>query len=313
MLTRGVPLRAFVVPAILALATVRPAAAQSNVPAAAKAFSLGQQAELAGDFRAASEHYELADRMVPSPEALRSAARARMRAGDEAAAATHAEALDRRYSDERSHKIAEEILSALRPKLGRVSLSCTPACAVLVDGGANGVEEGTAHVFYVDPGRHAISGSFGTRGSQQEMIEAQAGKEVTLSLTAAEPEEAAPVVEARASLPPPRPTGLPRGWFIAGAALTVGLAGATIWSGLDVLDKNKVYEEMATEKRLEEGQNAELRTNILLGATAAAAVATGFIAWKTRWSSRAAAEKDTSIAIAPSEGGAVLVFGGQFQ
>jgi hypothetical protein len=311
MLTRRLPLRAFVVLAGITLA-VLPASAQSNIPAAAKAFQLGQQAELAGDFRAASEHYELADRMVPSPEALRSAARARLRAGDEASAATHAEALERRYSDEKSHKIAEEILDSLRPKLARVSMTCAPACGVVMDGGAIGVEESTSHVFYVEPGRHAIGASFGSRGNQQEMIEGTAGKEVSLTLTAAEPEPSEePAVEMRTDVRPLPPKGLPRGWVIGAAAVTIGLAGASIWSGLDVLEKNKAYEDAPTQARLDQGQRAELRTNILFGATAVAAIATGFIAWKTRWSS--APEKETSVAIAPSAEGVVLVFGGQFQ
>lgn len=293
----------------------RSSAAQNNIAAAAKAFSLGQQAELAGDFRAASEHYELADRMVPSPEALRSAARARMRAGDEAMAATHAEELDRRYSDEKSHQIASEILSGLSQKLGRVSLTCARACGVVVDGGAIGVDESTDHIFYVEAGRHTIGASFGAGGTAQQMVEAPAGKTVRLSLSGPEdgdaPSGATAQVSARVSAP--KRAGLPIGWFIASAGVTALLAGATVWSGLDVLKHKSEYEDDPSKAKLDDGRTRELRTNILMGVTAAAAVTTGFIAWKTRWRTSAERAPATTVSFAPAWGGGVVLLGGDFQ
>ncbi|HWM86453.1 MAG TPA: hypothetical protein VNO33_11460 [Kofleriaceae bacterium] len=287
-----------------------PCAAQSKVAAAAKAFSLAQQAELSGDHRAAAEHYELADRMVPSPEALRSAVRMRLKAGDEASAATLAETLARRHQDERSKKIAADILDRLRPRLARVSLSCTPSCGAVVDGAAVGVDEASSHIFYVEPGRHTIGAGFGAAGAQQQQITAQAGKSVEVALAA----EPAPAIDLGVTAEKPArrapPSGLSRGWFIASAALTVGLAGATVWSGLDVIDRNEKYEANPTQERLEDGQDRELRTNILLGATATMAVATGIIAWKTRWSSP---EAPPAIGLAPASGGGMVVYGGRFR
>jgi hypothetical protein len=293
---------------------VAPATAQSNIAAAAKAFSLAQQAELAGNHRAASEHYELADRMVPSPEALRSAARARQKAGDEAMAATHAEALQRRYTDEKSREVAQEILTDLRPKLARVTLACARPCGVVVDGGAIGVEESRAHVFYVEQGRHTIGADFGDNVTEQEVFEAKAGKSASLSIAPAEAEAATAGTSVDLTSPsrPPPAKGISRGWFVASAAVTVGLAGASIWSGLDVLSKNDEYERDPTQARLDAGQSAELRTNILIGATAVAAVATGVIAWKTRWSSPKR-EQASTLGLVPSEGGALVVLGGHFQ
>ena len=91
----------------------------------------------------------------------------------------------------------------------------------------------------------------------------------------------------------------------------MGLAGASIWSGLDVLSKNDEYERDPTQARLDAGQSAELRTNILIGATAVAAVATGVIAWKTRWSSPK--REQSTLGLVPAEGGALVVLGGHFQ
>ena len=304
---------AFFVAACLGLCPVLPAAAQPNIAAAAKAFSLGQQAELAGDHRAAAEHYELADRMVASPEALRSAMRARLKTGDEAMAATHAESLERRYSDEKSRQVASETLGSLRPKLARVSLTCTPACGVVVDGGARGVDEAPAHVFYLEPGRHTIGAGFGSGGTQQEMVDAQAGKSTNLTLAAPEPAAltGSPAAELDGADDRPR-GGLPRGWFIASAAITVVLAGATAVSWRNVLDKNSKYEAAPTQDGLDEGRRAEKQTNVLLLATGAAALGTGLIAVWTRWSSGERASAST-VGIAPSAGGAVVVLGGHFR
>jgi len=295
------------------------AAAQSNIAPAAKAFSLGQQAELAGNHRAASEHYELADRMVPSPEALRSAARARLNAGDESMAATHAEALERRYSDEKSRQMASEILASLRPKLARVSLSCTAPCGVVVDGGAVGVEQGRSHVFYVEPGRHTIGADFGDGATKQEVLQGLAGKSASLSISAPETPTSTAAADVRADVVAPSRAGdsarggLRMRWFVVSAAVTVALGGAWGWSVLDVMSKNDDYEAMPTQDKLDAGQSAENRTTILAIATGAAALTTGVIAWKTRWSSSAERESLSTVGVAPADGGAVLVLGGTFQ
>ena len=307
------------VAATAAVVEASPCAAQSSVAAAAKAFSLGQQAELAGDYRAASEHYELADRMVPSPEALRSAVKTRLKAGDDAIAATHAEALARRYRDERSQEIAASLLKGLRPKLARVSLSCTPSCGALADGGAVGVEQATEHIFYLEPGQHTIAADFGAVGSRRQIVDVRAGKTLSVDLEA--PQQAAavtsdPGADVQVDLASSRSSGLSRGWFVASAAVTVGLAGATLWSGLDVLDRNDAYEREPTGARLKDGQSAERRTNILLGATAAAAVTTGVIAFFTRWSpagGEAESAPAATVSVAPVGGGAVLLFEGGFR
>jgi hypothetical protein len=315
---KGRALLLAVVAATAAVVEASSAAAQSSVAAAAKAFSLGQQAELAGDFRAASEHYELADRMVPSPEALRSAVKTRLKAGDAAIAATHAETLARRYRDERSQAIAADLLKGLRPKLARVSLSCTPSCGALADGGAIGVEQATEHVFYLEPGQHTVAADFGAAGSRRQVVDARAGKTVAVDLAAPPQAPAAvttdPGADVKVDASSARSPGLSRAWFVAGLGVTVGLAGATIWSGLDVLDRNNKYEQDPTLARLEDGQSAERRTNILIGATAAAAVGTGVIAFFTRWSPAGGdAEAAPVMSVAPVDGGAIVVFEGGFR
>src|SRR5262245_19941879 len=85
------------------------ASAQENIAAAAVAFSRAQEAELRGEWELAAELYALADRISPTPEALRSAALAAQHAGLDATAATHAEALIMRSPNDReSRRIADE-------------------------------------------------------------------------------------------------------------------------------------------------------------------------------------------------------------
>ena len=92
--------------------------------------------------------------------------------------------------------------------------------------------------------------------------------------------------------PPPRderrlaapPDGLPPGVFVTGLVLTAGLGGALIWSGLDTLDGSRAYAQSPTQAALDDGRVRELRTNVLVGATAAAGAATLLIgAFFTRW------------------------------
>jgi hypothetical protein len=288
----------------------RPCAAQGNVAAAARAFSLGQQAELAGDFRAASEHYELADRMVPSPEALRSAAKMRLKAGDEAIAATHAEALARRYRDDRSQELAAGMLKGLRARLARVSMTCTAPCGAIVDGGAVGIDESREHIFYLEPGQHTVAADFGTAGSQEQGVTAEPGKAISVALAAPERPPVLALEERSAPRDAAPRRGLPLAWFVTSAAITVGVGAAALWSGLDVLQQNDAYERDPTRGKLEDGQRAERRTDILFGVTAAAAVATGIIAFNTRWSSPKPAERAASVGVAPVAGGVVLVLEG---
>jgi hypothetical protein len=74
---------------------------------------------------------------------------------------------------------------------------------------------------------------------------------------------------------------LPPAVFYAAASVSVALGAATIWSGLDVLNAYDDYErdlpyltQGEADERVENGHARERRTNILLGATAVAAVAT---------------------------------------
>ncbi len=73
--------------------------------------------------------------------------------------------------------------------------------------------------------------------------------------------------------------GLPPAVFAVGVVATAGLGGATIWSGLDTINKpgkDKVAEECDDPDcdLYKQGQDKEKRTNILIGATSVVGVVT---------------------------------------
>ena len=69
-----------------------------------------------------------------------------------------------------------------------------------------------------------------------------------------------------------------------GAGLTVGVAGALLWSGLDTLSARDAYAAAPTQAGYNDGTSRELRTNALIGVTAVLGVATAVgAAFFTEW------------------------------
>ena len=282
---------------LAALAAAPNALAQGDVAGAASAYSRAQRAELAGDHSRAAELYELADSMAPTPEALRSALRARLAAGQRAIAASRAEALRTRYPDDaESRALADKTLSELGAQLGRYEISCKPrACGVIVDEEASGTDTQTTQVIYLEPGSHQVAAAFGTQRADPKSVEVKAGERATLEFEAppapveppAGPESPAPGglnTGADVSLDSAHKGGLSPAWFAVGAVVTAGVGAVAIWSGLDTLKQRDEYDKNRTQKGYEDGLDLERRTNVLIAGTGVAAVCTLVIAGFTDWS-----------------------------
>jgi hypothetical protein len=93
----------------------------------------------------------------------------------------------------------------------------------------------------------------------------------------------------------------------------VGLGAVTVWSGLDVLKAHDNYDGTSREQ-YDEGLEKQRRTNILIGATAVAGVATGVIAVFTQWKTpkSAAAIPRINAGFAPVPSGGVLSVSGVY-
>ncbi|HMJ16678.1 MAG TPA: hypothetical protein VK524_34925 [Polyangiaceae bacterium] len=271
-----------------------PPASAQDIPAAANAYSTGQKAEMAGDHEAAADMYELADSLAPTPEAVRSALRARKNAGQLGAAAVHAETLISRYPDDkRSRGIAESTLAEAKKKLARYAVRCQPKpCNLVVDGASATTNEMDEHVLYLSAGEHSVIARFGKLDTEAQPVSGEPGGEASLTFDAPPepPPEATPAGEPltgagggpRDAGPQPS-SGLPLSVFVTGAAVTVGLGAVTLWSGLDTLKARDEYRDSKTKVDWERGKDREKRTNILIGATAAAGVFTGVVAFLTDW------------------------------
>jgi hypothetical protein len=298
-----------------------------DVAAAAKAFAQAQEVMLAGDVSRAADLYELADGLAPSAPALRNAARARLSAKHHAMAATHAAELLRRYpGDKESRTVAEAILSMLGPQLAQVAVTCASSCTLSIDGKAVSASAREQYTFYTQPGARTILATFDDGRTATGQITGIANQTATLQLTAP-PKPVEPVVEVKQDPVPKsepvkveprrtRPTtGISRAWVLGGTIVTLGLGVSATLYGLKTLDtRDKLREQVdpesqATVDLFNKGRDQQMRTNILIGATAAAGITTIVLAFVTNWSP---GERREEFAIVPTREGFTVAYGARF-
>lgn len=290
----------------------------NNRTVAAAAYDQGTRAFAARDFNAAAEFFETANRSVPSAQAMIQAIRAHRGAetgAHDARAATLAlELLSTYPSDTRVTGYAYRVIDDLSARLARVQVRCQ-GCDLSVD------EQSAPHNAYFPPGTHAVVASWGTRVVRRE-ITLSPGQTLPLEFEPpltplvvspvetprATPVSAAPVAEsAPSSTPapaqeidaPPRPRGLSPSVFAVSLVITAGVGGALAWSAIDTLRGRDEYVQDPTQARLDDGRGREMRTNILVGATAAMALTTIIVSGFTRWRSAPA----RPVAALTSQGG----------
>ncbi len=289
----------------------------NNRTVAAAAYDQGTRAFAARDFNAAAEFFETANRSVPSAQAVIQAIRAHRgaeAAAHDARAATLAlELLSTYPSDTRVTGYAYRVIDDLSARLARVQVRCQ-GCDLSVD------EQSAPHNAYFPPGTHAVVASWGTRVVRRE-VTLSPGQTLPLEFEPpltplvapvetprATPVSAPPVAEPAPSLTPaptqevdapPRPRGLSPSVFAVSLVITAGVGGALAWSAIDTLRGRDEYVQDPTQARLDDGRGRELRTNILVGATAAMALTTIFVAGFTRWRSAPA----RPVAALTSQGG----------
>jgi hypothetical protein len=296
-------------------------AARADVSAAARAFSDGQAAQLEGNYDHAAESFELAFTIAPSKEALRAAIRARRLANQLPRAATLAQALLDQYGDDAmSAKLANEVIADAKPKLARISVTCSPRCALALSGRSISLHLAPAHAVFAAPGHHVLEATFDRGPAVTREITVNPGDDLALAVAPPPAARAAPPSPSRAdamiaSSPAPRDGGgISPVYAIAGGIVTAGLAGAMTWSAIDTLHAHDAYAAAPTPEGWRRGMDKQARTNLLLGGAAAAGVATTLIAvlW-TRWHrSPRSPGPATELAISTRDGGVVLSLGSVF-
>jgi hypothetical protein len=282
-----------------------PPATDTDARAAAKReFAAGDEAYAHGDFPGAAGHFEAAYRYAPHPAALLNAAQAWEGAKSYArAAALYAQYLREAPADAAPRSAASQALKGLAPRVAELDIAAPGLTDVGVDG-----RPVDGPVVYVEPGHHFVYGHKDDRVARSD-FDVTAGSVTPVTLTpppdlptpppvvpsppapsstpdVVSPPLSAPPLETRPVPASSRGTHVLPPWvvIVGSAATAVGIAG-TIWSGIETEQyKSTVYDPDPNAANLDAGLTRQRRTNILLGATAVAALATGaFAIWFVDW------------------------------
>lgn len=298
---------------------------------AADAFDAGSQAYRNGQFELAASQFEAADRAVASARALRMAVRSRQKAGHAARAATLAAEAAARYPDDRkTTQLAYQTISAEEDRLHRLEVTCMSPCVLAVGERSVVGSARTNWVVFVYPGEVAISASFDAGGTDRQVLTASAGLSNALRFQSRGADDAAPLGAARAPAGDPQPSDDHDGdassgsWIespavaIALGIATLGVAGVTIWSGVDTVENpgaDAVREQCVGQgtdcPAYRDGAAKQLRTNVLIGASGGLALLTGvFAVFVTDWSGESADSLAVRSWLGPDAAG--LSVGGRF-
>lgn len=287
-----------------ALACAAPARADDAQPsaerlkAAAEEFDRGRRAYLAKDFEQAAGHFENAFRDAPSKETLRLAIRARRDAKQPERAATLAAVAEEKYAgDAPTVELAKETLAEASPLLAEYVVECASPCTIAVGARVVSQSDALRHRVYLAPGAHELGVSFQQGGSVSKRVDGAKGSSTSLAFEPP-PAEAAPAPPPGAAVPPAPPESPPDKplgpvVFFVAAGVTVAVGAATIVSGIATVNdpgRDAVRRECVGQGEAcplyQQGQDAETRTNVLLGVTIGAAVVTGVVGlFFTQWSS----------------------------
>jgi hypothetical protein len=287
---------------------------------AAALFREGEDAFRRHRYVDAADAFERAYQVVPHPASMSNAIDARIKAGQNARAAALCALLVRELGPESGERgDTERRLAELLPKVGRLELEGEGASEVGVDG--QPVELGTS---YVEPGDHVVRAR--ARGAAIERavsVQAGASQRLVLEPVAAPAPVAVavPLVVAGGHAAAPRALGgapVERGaearpgkplspvWFFVSLGATAAAGGLALWSGLDTVQARNAWDAHPTAAGLEEGRDKQLRTNVLLGATAGLALVSGALGvFATDWSGGPQrVEARAGVALAAGPGGA---------
>ena len=270
-------------------ASAEPAPATAEIgprPTATSDVREGDRALAHHEFRDAAESYERAYRRSGSLGALLKAAHSRVQAGELARAANlYTEYLASAPPNAAPRAKASKALKKLTARVGRIEVSAVDVDHVTLDGAP--LDKNSS---YVMAGAHAVEGQTKDQRSVRVSSTVAAGESATVSL--APPVEAAPAPPVVAAKPGPAPSSQApllantqtskHGWspavVVVGGAVTAGLLGLSIWSGLDTVAFKDKFDKEQTRDNLDKGNSKQLRTNVLIGGTAGAAALTTVVA-----------------------------------
>ncbi len=281
-----------------ALAVPAPSARADDTKDAREAYDRGARAFGQGSYAVAATEFSRADELGPTPAALEMALKAAILAEDPVLAMSLVDRADARAPNA---SVAAQVARArdrFSDKVARVKITCPAPCSAKV--GQEPAQLGVSRYYragnYVveitttgAPEIFAVQLPGGTDMEWKPPPKALPAEATATSATSAAPSTPAPPTASVAATPAtatptsaplaPRASTLSPAWFAVGAGVTAIAGGLTIGFGLDTLSKHDAFLIHRTEDGASAGQDAQLRTNVFAGVTAAAAVATAVIGY----------------------------------
>lgn len=280
----------------------RPPPTKEQKREAAKKFKEGEKAFLKNDFVNAATAFEAAYEIAPHPDVLINAVDAHEKAGNLPRAATLCARVLKNPQNDRVRSDMQARLARLTPKIGRIEIAAPASTTeIKLDGG----EAPLGELLYVDPGDHRASGRI-DGVLVEKAVNVVAGARATVTLEAPDEEESEGGSGSGGSKKPPEDDDekpLHPAFFFVGVGLTCVSAGILTWSGVDTLSARDEFDKNPTEEGLSSGESKQLRTNVMIGVTAALGVATAAIGiFAVEWGGGT----DTTAKVSMTPGGVAL-------
>jgi hypothetical protein len=232
-----------------------------------------------------------ADALAPNDTALQAAIDAANQADDPVLAMTLVDRAMKRPMSPAIGRAVDEAKSRFSSRTGRVIVNCTGPVRCEASIGDRAIPTGQA--VWLLAGSHALEARFGDQKLHRNVDVAPGSLErIEFEAPTAAPSQpvldpapkpvAPPPANAPAQREPSSESVFASPWFWIGAGLTATLAGVSAWSAHDLAGKHDTFVtgrcdergSPACEDAASEGKGAQLRTNLLLGATALAGAAT---------------------------------------
>lgn len=283
--------------AMLVASTEPASAADADTKALAKqAYDRGLEAHKKGDFHKAAEEFSKADTLAPSAVALQAALDAAIDADDPALGS---ELLERSKREPAPPGLASSVTAAhlkFRGRAGRVRVKCPGGSTCLAKLDDRPVEP--EKVAWATIGQHTVIVQVDGGDAQTKLVDVtadqvidvapstKAGKEPVARAAPAPIDTAPPPSSSSSDTAPPKSrrelNKLPPIFFYGGLGATVLLAGASAFFAIDTSNKHSDFKNAGCERAnftacedlKDEGENAQMLTNIGFVATGVLAVAT---------------------------------------
>jgi len=284
-------------------ASAQPQPPQGDMAAARDAYDRGAASYDAGEYALAAQQLSRADAIVANDVALELALKAAVKANDALLTMDLAARADTRQSPALL-AARDDARAKMGPRTGRVTVFCAPrtaACTATFDDGAFPVNQAR----WVLAGEHRVVVTDSASKSRQAFrvrVDPAAAVEVVPSAvpvfapapanTSSENKESKDT--SRDAPTSRRSGGLAPAWFYAGLGVTTALGVGTVFSAVDTQDKHERFVASPSRSLSNDGADAQVRTNVLIGATAVSAVVSAAIGlFFVRWGASAAPSSST--------------------